>query len=40
MKDLKKKGVKFKDGISNNPFGKFATLLDPEGNRLILWEKK
>ena len=36
VKDLKKKGVKFKDGISNNPFGKFATLLVPEGNRLIL----
>ena len=36
--ELKKEGVTFTDEIDVNEFGKFIHIMDPEGNKLELWE--
>ena len=36
--DLKAKGVKIADNIETFEYGKFVHLLDPEGNKIELWE--
>jgi predicted enzyme related to lactoylglutathione lyase len=38
LKKLKKGGVKLQQGPESHEHGKFAWLLDPEGNRVELWE--
>jgi predicted enzyme related to lactoylglutathione lyase len=35
---LKKEGVELIGEPSNTEFGKFASIMDPEGNKLELWE--
>jgi predicted enzyme related to lactoylglutathione lyase len=35
---LKKEGVSFVDEIETYEYGKFIHLLDPEGNKIELWE--
>jgi predicted enzyme related to lactoylglutathione lyase len=36
--ELKKEGVEIAGGIDESEFGKFAWVMDPEGNRIELWE--
>lgn len=36
--DLKKEGVTVVDEIADYPYGKFVHILDPEGNKIELWE--
>jgi predicted enzyme related to lactoylglutathione lyase len=36
--NLKKSGVKILKDAESSEFGKFASILDPEGNRIELWE--
>ncbi len=36
--NLKKNGVTVLDSITTYPYGKFVHLLDPEGNKIELWE--
>ena len=36
--DLKKKGVIILDSIATYDYGKFVHILDPEGNKIELWE--
>ena len=36
--NLKKNGVTVLDSITSYPYGKFVHLLDPEGNKIELWE--
>lgn len=38
VKELLKEGVTILDEIEDNEFGKFAHILDPEGNKIELWE--
>jgi catechol 2,3-dioxygenase-like lactoylglutathione lyase family enzyme len=35
---LSERGVQFKGSITNDQAGKFATLADPDGNEMYLWE--
>jgi predicted enzyme related to lactoylglutathione lyase len=35
---LKKEGISFIDEIETYKYGKFIHLLDPEGNKIELWE--
>lgn len=35
---LKKRGVKFAEGIMEEPFGKTARLRDPDGHDIYLWQ--
>lgn len=37
---LKKEGVEILDEIATFEYGKFVHLLDPEGNKIELWEPK
>jgi predicted enzyme related to lactoylglutathione lyase len=37
---LRAEGVRFLDEITAFPYGKFVHLLDPEGNKIELWEAK
>jgi len=36
--NLKKNGVTVLDSIESYPYGKFVHILDPEGNKIELWE--
>ncbi|MGZ3697434.1 MAG: VOC family protein [Bdellovibrionota bacterium] len=36
--NLKKSGVKILKDAESSEYGKFASILDPEGNRIELWE--
>jgi predicted enzyme related to lactoylglutathione lyase len=36
--DLKKSGVRVVDSIESVDYGKFAHIMDPEGNKIELWE--
>ena len=36
--DLKSKGIEVIDEIRTAPYGKFASILDPEGNKIEFWE--
>ena len=35
---LKKRGVKFTEGIKDEPFGRTARLSDPDGHDIYLWQ--
>lgn len=35
---LKKKGVQIVGEIEEYPYGKFGWIMDPEGNKIELWE--
>ncbi len=36
---LNSSGIKLVDGIQKYEFGRFARILDPEGNKIELWEQ-
>jgi predicted enzyme related to lactoylglutathione lyase len=36
--DLKKEGVTLLDDVATYDYGKFIHILDPEGNKIELWE--
>jgi lactoylglutathione lyase len=38
VEQLKLEGVEFTDEIATYDYGKFVHLLDPEGNKIELWE--
>ncbi|MDR0484898.1 MAG: VOC family protein [Alphaproteobacteria bacterium] len=38
LSELKKEGVEIIDGIEEYPYGKFAHILDLDGNKIELWE--
>ena len=38
VKELKKEGVTVVDDIETFEYGKFAHILDPENNKIELWE--
>ena len=38
LEDLKKKGVEMVGDPINEEYGKFAWIMDPEGNKVELWE--
>ena len=38
VKELKENGVKICDKIESYDYGKFVHIMDPEGNKLELWE--
>lgn len=38
VEELKKEGVKILDEIATYDYGKFVHIMDPEGNKIELWE--
>ena len=38
LSDLRREGVSVDDRIEESEFGKFGWIVDPEGNRIELWE--
>jgi predicted enzyme related to lactoylglutathione lyase len=38
VKELKSEGVVLLDEIESYPYGKFVHLMDPEGNKIELWQ--
>ncbi|MBX7152584.1 VOC family protein [bacterium] len=40
LKQLKKEGVTVDEKVEEYEFGKFGWIIDPEGNRIELWEPK
>ncbi len=38
VKKLKEKGTTILDSIATYDYGKFVHILDPEGNKIELWE--
>ena len=38
VEDFKKNGVTVFDDIENYEYGKFVHIIDPEGNKIELWE--
>jgi predicted enzyme related to lactoylglutathione lyase len=38
IKELKKEGIQLLDEMDSSPYGKFVHLMDPEGNKIELWE--
>ncbi|MEX0323061.1 MAG: VOC family protein [Puniceicoccaceae bacterium] len=36
--ELKKEGIEIVDKVHEFPYGKFAHIMDPEGNKIELWE--
>lgn len=40
LKLLKEEGVEVVDEIQEFPYGKFGWIMDPEGNKIELWEPK
>jgi predicted enzyme related to lactoylglutathione lyase len=40
LKVLKEEGVQIVDEIQEYPYGKFGWIMDPEGNKIELWEPK
>lgn len=38
VKVLQEEGIKIVGGIEEFPYGKFAWIMDPEGNKIELWE--
>ena len=38
LEDLETKGIKTIDKIQHLPYGKFVHIIDPEGNKIELWE--
>ncbi len=39
VEELKAAGVPFVDELTNSDYGKFVHILDPEGNKIELWEE-
>ena len=40
LKVLKEEGVTVMDKVEELPYGKFGWIMDPEGNKIELWEPK
>ncbi|MGB6483459.1 MAG: VOC family protein [Candidatus Acidiferrales bacterium] len=40
LAELKSEGVQVEDKIQDAPYGRFGWAIDPEGNRIELWEPK
>ncbi len=40
MEELRKEGVQIVGNVEEYDYGKFAWIMDPEGNKLELWEPK
>ena len=40
LKQLRNEGVKVDEKVEEYDYGKFAWIMDPEGNRIELWEPK
>ena len=40
LDQLRAAGVTVDDRIDEQPYGRFAWAMDPEGNRIELWEPK
>ena len=40
LKVLREEGVQIVGEAQDDPFGKFAWIMDPEGNKIELWEPK
>jgi len=40
LDQLKREGVKVDDKREEDDYGKFGWIIDPEGNRIELWEPK
>lgn len=40
VEELKKEGVEIVDEIEDSPYGKFVHIMDPDGNKIELWEPK
>ena len=40
VEELKKEGVTIVDKIESYDYGKFVHIMDPEGNKIELWEPK
>jgi predicted enzyme related to lactoylglutathione lyase len=38
IKELKKEGIPLLDEMDSSTYGKFVHLMDPEGNKIELWE--
>ena len=38
LSELRKEGVKVDDNVAEYDFGRFGWVMDPEGNRIELWE--
>ena len=38
VEQLKKEGVTILDEIADSDYGKFVHLMDPEGNKIELWQ--
>jgi len=38
LSELRKEGLEVDDKIDESEYGKFAWIMDPEGNRIELWE--
>ncbi len=38
VEELKKEDVEIVDDVQNSEYGKFVHILDPEGNKIELWE--
>jgi predicted enzyme related to lactoylglutathione lyase len=40
VEQLKKEGVTITDKVEDSEYGKFVHIMDPEGNKIELWEPK
>ena len=40
LTELRKEGVRVEDRIEEYEYGRFAWIMDPEGNRIELWEPR
>jgi predicted enzyme related to lactoylglutathione lyase len=40
LEHLRKEGVEVEDRVEEHEYGKFGWIMDPEGNRIELWEPK
>ncbi|HTL83435.1 MAG TPA: VOC family protein [Bacteroidia bacterium] len=40
LEELKKAGIEMVGELQDSEFGKFAHIMDPEGNKIELWEEK
>ena len=40
LKALREEGVQVDDKVEDYDYGKFGWIMDPEGNRVELWEPK
>ena len=40
LEQLRKEGVQVDDKVEEYEFGKFGWVMDPEGNRVELWDRR